>query len=84
MPSCMNFLIPRCFLYELSILFFVTAPIKRRSVYKCLMRQQLILLVSKEKMFVFTAQLTLANMGTDTQEWLPYSVHNLLIKIELI
>ena len=63
MPSCMNFLITRCFLYELSILFFVTAPIKRRSVYKCLMRQQLILLVSKEKLFVFHSSVDTGKYG---------------------
>ena len=72
---CMNFLIPRCFLCELSILFFVTVPIKRRSLYKILMKEQLKLLLSKEKVYLFTAQLTLANMGTDTQEWLPHAFH---------
>jgi hypothetical protein len=67
----MNFLIPRCFLYELSILFFVTVTIKRRSVYKSLIK----LIVSKEKLYVLTDQLTLANMGTDTQECVPHAFH---------
>ena len=33
------------------------------------------LLVSKEKMHVFTAQLTLANMDRDTLEWVPRAFH---------
>ena len=33
------------------------------------------LLVSKEKLCVFTARLTLANMGTATQECVPHAFH---------
>ena len=40
MPSCINFLTSSCFPYEHSILFFVTVTIKRRSVYKSLMKHQ--------------------------------------------
>ena len=39
------------------------------------MTQQLMLLVSKEKLFVFTVHLTLANMGTGTQECVPHAIH---------
>jgi hypothetical protein len=39
------------------------------------MKQQLKLMVSKEKFYVFTAQFTLANMGTDIHECVPHAFH---------
>lgn len=44
-------------------------------MYESLIKQQLKLLVSKDKLYVFTAQLTLANMGTDTHECVPHAFH---------
>ena len=94
MPSCMNFLIPRCFQYELSILFFVTVRIKRRSVYKSLMKQQLMLMVSKEKL-CFHSSVDTGKYGhrhsrvSTTRFSLSYSVawycvYYLLVTVELI